>query len=86
VLELLDKFEIYEKRDFYYYFHDKASYPPSNKRRKNEPLGLQDIDKSKLNWDAKVFSRDAVIIEINQSNVDRTGFGFVERALAELKD
>jgi len=76
ILHYLDRHKIFVRRDFYYYFRTNHSSPPP----KQTP-----IDPASLDWEQKVFSRKAIIIEINQAALSQTGFGFIEHALAALE-
>ena len=76
LLRFFDYHKVFKARDFYYYYQTNYSFP-SGKIRK--------IDHANLDWEKDVFSRDAVIIEINEAVVWQVGFGFIEAALAQLE-
>ncbi|MBN1497162.1 MAG: hypothetical protein JXA07_10370 [Spirochaetes bacterium] len=72
ILYYLDINNICSKINFYYYFNTDYSYP--NKKR-------SPIRKEEINWDRELLARDLVIIEINESQIDEAGFGFIEKCL-----
>ena len=69
IFDYLDRHLIHRKRDFFYYFKRRDSFP----RRQSEP-----IDPTSLDWEKEVFSKDFVVIEINSSSVYKAGWGFLK--------
>ncbi len=76
ILYYLDAYHAYGSRDFFYYFKTKHSFP-SNKKAV--------VDPRTFDWEKEVFSKDLVLIEINQYSLEDLGFGFVQGALRYLK-
>jgi hypothetical protein len=77
LLYYFDRHKIFSRRDFYYYFKTNHTWPP----KAPVPIDPQTID-----WEGKVFSRKAIVIEINQAVVNQAGFGFIDQALDRLND
>lgn len=75
VLNYFDKHRIFKNRAFYYYFKTNYSYPKGVK---------VPIDREALDWENYVFSKDAIIVEINEAAIEQIGFGFIEDALERL--
>lgn len=67
--------KLYQEHDIYYYFESRRRYPAASEPHIRE----------KINWSKDFFSKDVIIIEINEVAVSTIGYGFVEAALAELE-
>lgn len=76
----LEKHPIYESRDFYYYYNTHERF-----RRRQKIAPRVRLDRNAIDWKT-VFSRDAVILELNEARIGEEGFGFVADALRALKD
>ena len=73
LLRHLDVHRVFRKRDFYYYFKRNSTYPKRS---------FKTIDKARINWQKNVFSKDLVVLEVNEAFVSRVGYGFIKAALA----
>lgn len=74
--ELMDRYNLYEKRDTFYYFKRRFTYPD----KKDEPIRRDQLDMAK-----ELFQRDAVIFELNEYWMPNLGFGMVEPMLEVLE-
>lgn len=70
LLKYIDKYNIFAKRDYFYYFNVNYSKRGSVARGK--------IDKSNLNLKNILENKDVVLIEINEINIDSLGYGFLD--------
>jgi hypothetical protein len=75
ILHYLGPHGVFKPLDFYYYFNTAYSYPEKARRP---------IDRERVDWRGEVFSRDFVIIEVNEVAIDEMGYGFIETALRHL--
>lgn len=55
-------------------------------RRRDETGRVASLDRSRIDWENRVFNRDAIIIEENQSRPGRIGFSFVKDAIRKLQE
>ncbi|MBT3418744.1 MAG: hypothetical protein HN726_02980 [Candidatus Magasanikbacteria bacterium] len=76
LLDILDGAHMYNSRDFYYYFKQHDTYPEKSSTS---------INRSNINWEKDVFSRDAIILEVNETAPLPLWFGFVDEALNYLE-
>ena len=79
-LHNLEKRPVYETRDFYYYYNSQQRY-----RRGQRPSKRTILDRSKVDWNY-IFSRDLVVLEVNQIRIREGGYGFVEDLLKALEN
>lgn len=75
IIPYLESNKIFTRLNFYYYFNTDHSFPD----KKHVP-----IDRPHVNWDRDVFSKDIILIEINEIALNETGYGFLEAALSAL--
>jgi len=75
-VKILKHHRVFKGITLYFYYSTEYVYPRGGKRR---------IDKGSLNWEERVFSNDAIIMEINEIMIDRVGWGFIEDALKQLQ-
>ncbi len=76
IIPYLEANSIFSRLNFYYYFNTDNSFPD----KKHAP-----IDRTRINWDRDVFTRDIILIEINEIALNEAGYGFVEAALSALR-
>jgi len=74
--ELMDKYQVYRRRDMLFMFLRKTTYPG----QKTYP-----VDKAKFDWQQELSRRDVVIIEINEAQLSDLAHGFVQGALVFLR-
>jgi hypothetical protein len=75
IIPYLEANRIFSRLDFYYYFNTDHSFPGKQRAP---------IDRNRINWNRDVFTKDIILIEINEIALKETGFGFLEAALHEL--
>lgn len=75
IIPYLEANRIFSRLDFYYYFNTDHAFPG----QQHAP-----IDRDRINWSRDIFTRDIILIEINEIALNETGFGFVEAALSQL--
>ncbi len=75
VLYYFDRHKAFWKRSFFYYFRTDFKAPK---------VSRDNIDRAKLDWESRVFSRNLILLEINESALGQLGWGFVEDALKNL--
>lgn len=75
LIDLMDRFKVYGGLDLYYYYSSHYRYPG--------PV-ISKLNKPDLDWEREFLSRDAVIIEINEVQLDSAAWGFVDDALRHL--
>jgi alginate O-acetyltransferase complex protein AlgJ len=76
ILSIMDDQSLYKERDFYYYYSRNDTYPEKT---------FDLIDKENFDWQSEVFSKDAIIMEINETIEPPFWFGFVDDALDYLE-
>jgi hypothetical protein len=74
IIPYLESSRVYSRFDFYYYFNTDFSFPGKIQTP---------IDRDHVNWERDVFTRDIILIEINEIALSEMGFGFIEAALAK---
>jgi hypothetical protein len=72
----MDDQSLYKERDFYYYYSRNDTYPEKT---------FDLIDKENFDWQSEVFSKDAIIMEINETIEPPFWVGFVDDALDYLE-
>jgi alginate O-acetyltransferase complex protein AlgJ len=78
MLDILYNNSIFKKMSFYFYYHDKYSYPQDGTN------GV--IDKNIIDWERDIFKNDIIILELNQFAINANmGSGFIQDAIRELK-
>ncbi len=75
IIPHLEKNAFFSRLNFYYYFNTDHSFPAG----RHDP-----IDRARVDWKGDIFTRDIILIEINEIAFPETGFGFTEEALREL--
>lgn len=75
MLKVMERHKLYHRSDFYYYYSRNREYPSGSYRQ---------INKAKIKWDEYVFTRDAIVIEINEAAIENVGSGFIQDALIAL--
>lgn len=76
LLKFVSRHRLFQETTFLYYFASRHSYPGPKGRA---------IDRAKIRWKESIFSRDAILIEINAAFVHDVGFGFLEEAEAAIR-
>ncbi len=66
--------KLYKDHDIYYYFESRRKYPAA----------AESNAKEKIDWPKDFWSKDVIIIEINEVALNTIGYGFVDAALKEL--
>ena len=74
ILNILEKGDVYKKRNLYYYYSSEYVFPSGEETR---------LNREDINWD-EIFSKDVIIIEATQTAMNSIGFGFIDAALAIL--
>ena len=74
---ILARQEMVATIDYYYYF--KKHWRITSPSPKPAAMPPRRVD-----WDKDVFSADAILLEVNEIQIDSTGCGFVDQALARL--
>ncbi|HOT45002.1 MAG TPA: hypothetical protein PLM53_13175 [Spirochaetota bacterium] len=74
-IHYIEQNNVFSRLNFYYYYNTDWVYP-----------GMQHhpINRAAINWDRDVLTRDIIIVEINEIQINEAGFGFVEDALNAL--
>lgn len=75
LINLMQRYKVTGDLDLYYYYSKLQRYPGN---------AISMLDKAGLDWEREVFSKDAVIIEINEVQLDSEAWGFVDDALRYL--
>jgi hypothetical protein len=75
ILYYLDMNSTCSRMNFFYYFNTDYTYPGKNP---------SPVDRNTINWERDVLSRDIVIVEFNESQINEAGFGFIELAERSL--
>ncbi len=75
LINLINSQRICRNMDMYYYFSTLYQYPSGIVKK---------LNKSKIDWEDDVFSKDAVVLEINEILLDSKSWGFVKNALEYL--
>jgi hypothetical protein len=76
ILRFYDWHKIYTERDLYFYYKERKHYPSNSNHR---------IYRSAIKWEEQVFSKDAIVVEINESFIQHAGFSFVPDAIKALE-
>jgi len=66
---------VFKTLDFYYYFNTRTSFPGG----RQTPVNKEDFD-----WQTEILAKDAVIVEVNETLIAETGFGFIQAAVKAL--
>jgi hypothetical protein len=77
ILSFAKRLRLYRHYSFFYYYNTRHDYPG----------GRSPIDRERLDWANDIFTRQAIVLEVNASVVDEVGWGFLEdaeRAIARL--
>ena len=77
ILSIMDGQKLYQERDFFYYYSRNDTYPEKT---------FNFIDKENFDWKTEVLSKDAIIMEINETITPPIWFGFVDDALNYLNN
>jgi hypothetical protein len=72
IIPYLDANRVFSRFDFYYYFNTDFLYPGKIQSH---------IDRDRVNWERDIFTRDIILIEINEIALSEMGFGFIEAGL-----
>ena len=75
LLRFLNKHHITRRNVFYYYYNSLYSFPG----KKDAKFNREDV-----NWERDVFTKQAIVLEINAAVVQSVGFGFLEDADREI--
>ncbi len=75
LIDLMKRYDVLEGLDLYYYYSVHYRYPGGA----SSPL-----NKDGLEWEREVSSVDAVILEINEVQLDSAAWGFVDDAIKRL--
>lgn len=77
IFDHLDGGGLYQSRDMYYYYNTNSQYPENTKKTiETEPREA---------WESQILAHDAVVVEINESAIGNTGFGFLQDVLAHIE-
>ncbi len=83
VFDNLEKVRAYSERDFFYYGKtNHFSYRGADGKAQR---GSKGVKFPTLDWQAQVFDKDVIVLEVNESRLPELGFKFVPRALKALK-
>ncbi len=75
LIQYLDQNNVFSRLNFYYYFNTDWVYPGRIRHA---------ISRDSINWNRDVFTKDIIIVEINEIQMHEAGFGFIEAALNAL--
>ena len=75
IIAHLDANRTFSDLDFYYYFNTRYHYPG---------VHPSPVDRTAVKWEDDIFSRDVIIMEINEAIIGEDAFGFVEPAVKAL--
>jgi hypothetical protein len=76
VFHYLDAQNIYSSRDMWYYYSRQFHFPGDE---------IQPLDKGHIDWEQRVFGKDVVVLEVNESSIHQIGSGFISDALTALR-
>ncbi|MCU0847615.1 MAG: hypothetical protein MUD12_06975 [Spirochaetes bacterium] len=74
LIDLMFRYGLYDQMDLFYYY-SKIQTLPASFIDDSKP-----IDKSKLDWEKDIFSKDIIFIETNEEAISKMGRGFIEDA------
>ena len=72
ILAIMEHGPMYKSRELYYYYNTVHSRPENTEST---------IDRTAINWEKDVFSKDIIVIEVSETGIPELGFGFVEDAI-----
>ena len=75
--DLMDKHGVYGRRDTLFVFLRQITYPGGKTRL---------IEKANFDWEQELLTRDVVIIEINEAQLHKLAYGFVQGALVFFRN
>ena len=76
LFEALDRHQVFQHRDFFFYFNAHETYPPSRRTK---------VDRTNVAWERNVLSNDVFIIEIYAGSIHKAGHSMVRRALQKFE-
>ena len=74
-ITLMQRYNVHSSLDLYYYYSRLQRYPGN---------ATVTIDRNGIDWERDIFGKDAVIVEVNEVQLDSDAWGFVEDALRHL--
>jgi len=75
ILRFFDFHKVYRKRNLFFYYRTNMEFPSMRR---------DVIQRAHINWERDIFSKDAIIVEINESEVQFAGYNFVQDAIEAL--
>lgn len=79
--------ELFEELELLYYFRRLDTYQDEIKANYNyEPSEMTAIASESFNWEEKVFSKDLIVLEMNEANIRSLGYGFPKALIEYLEE